>query len=378
MKKIGIITYHKHYNYGTMLQAYALQKKIDDLGYESEIINFKNDMSLSKGKLLALRIKRLGIYVKNRKKYMIMSRNKKNIEKKNKLFDEFYNTEMKVGTHFYKNTEELMKEPPLYDGYVVGSDQTWNPYASNGPEAFFLPFVSDSKKKGSYAPSVSVSSLTEMQKEKYKRLLEGFEYLSCREEAGAKIIEEIMERPVRLVLDPTFLLDRNDWKKISMEKKSEEKYILTYFLGEKKEHRNYVKELSAKLQYKIVSIPTTYIEMDDKLTEKEWIGPREFISLIENAEIVCTDSFHGMALSINFNKQFYVFCKTDDSIEESENSRLYNILSLFEISDRMIGLNDEVFEDIEEIDYNEVNHKLNIVREDSINYLKNMLENITK
>ena len=380
MKKIGIITYHNHNNYGTMLQAYALQTVIDDLGYEAENINFIPDTSLSKKELFFLRIKRLSVYVLERKKYITLHNNQKNFDVRNKEFAEFYQSNIKTGKVYYKNSDELMNNPPVYDGYVVGSDQTWNPYASNGPLAFLLPFVSESKKKGSYAPSVAVATLTDEQKERFIKYLSDFSCLSCREEEGSELLEKVLNREVTTVLDPTFLLSKDKWTEVFRDSDSNnnEKYILTYFLGEKKEHRYFLKELSKKTGLKIVSIPASYLEMRDKEVDKEWVGPSGFLQLIKNAEIVCTDSFHGTALSIVFNKNFYSFCKTADSTQTSENSRLYNVLNQFELSDRMIGLQTEVPDNLESIDYEKVNKILEKRKEESMDYLTNMLRKITE
>ena len=316
-----------------------------------------------------------------RKKYSAIYKNKKNLELRNKAFADFYESKIKTGNCFYKNTSEIMNNPPVYDGYVVGSDQTWNPYASYGPLAFLLPFVDDNKKKGSYAPSVAVSKLTDEQQSRFVKYLSNFNCLSCREKEGSVLLERILNREVKTVLDPTFLLDRDRWLEMTNDEKSEKnngRYIFTYFLGEKKEHRVFVKELSRKTGLKIVSIPASYLEMRDKEVEKEWVGPSGFLQLINNAEIVCTDSFHGTALSIVFNKNFYSFCKTADSTETSENSRLYNVLNQFELSDRMINLQTEVPDNLDDIDYEAVNKILEKRKNESMEYLINMLRRITE
>lgn len=379
MKTVGIMTYHKYYNYGTVLQAYALQKKIELLGYDSWIINFKQDNSVTGMELLVLRIKSIGRYIKNVNKYITENNNKKELERKCKEFDDFYRDNIKIKGEYYRNTKDMCANPPIYDAYVVGSDQTWNPYASKGPEAYLLPFVKDGKKKGSYGPSVAVLSLTEEQQEKYKRLLSDFAFLSCREKTGAELLENLLGRYVKPVLDPTFLLKKEEWSElIKNQNDNTEPYILTYFLGEKKEHRKFVKQLRDKTGYKIISIPTAYLEMADDTVQKEWCGPDRFLELIKNATIVCTDSFHGMALSINMNKDFYSFCKTSHSETTSENSRITDVLEKFGLGKRLVELDTPVPDVLESIDYDKVNSILKREREDSESYLKNMLETMTK
>ena len=188
MKTIGIITYHHYYNYGTMLQALALQEKVEQLGYQAELIDFKQDNSLSRYEMLKLRIKRMPVYIKERKKYRALADSREKIKEKNELFEQFYKTYLHVGKKKYTTTQQLMENPPVYDGYVVGSDQTWNPFVANSPEAFFLPFVENKSKKGSYGPSLAVKSLSDEKEKEYRKKLSNFSFLSCREQDGAQWI----------------------------------------------------------------------------------------------------------------------------------------------------------------------------------------------
>ena len=339
MKTIGIITYHHYYNYGTMLQAYALQKKIDLLGYCSELIDFKQNNTPSTLQLLGIRLRRLPAYIK-----------------------------------------ELKENPPAYDGYIVGSDQTWNPYVANNPEAFYLTFVTDSRKKGSYAPSLAVSHLNEQQKTMFRKRLQDFRFLSCRESAGAKLLEEAIGKPVVNVIDPTLLLNKSEWETVITEEPVGEKYILTYFLGEVKEHRDFVHELARRTGLKVIAIPVSYMDIIDPTFEKHWVGPDKFLSLIKNAEYVCTDSFHGTMFSINLGVDFFSFCKTKDAEKSSENSRLYSALELFGLSSRLVnGDNQEkLLCELPQIDYECVQVLLNNEREQAEVYLRNMLAGITE
>ena len=378
MKTIGIITYHHYYNYGTMLQALALVEKVKQLGYLAELIDFKQDNSLSKYEMIKLRIKRIPIYIKERKKYLILAKSKKKIEEKNDLFERFYKLFLHVGTKRYTTTEQLIENPPLYDGYVVGSDQTWNPFVANSPEAFFLPFVKNGLKKGSYAPSLAVKSLPEKKKEEYRKKLYDFSFLSCRELDGARLLSDIIQKEVKCVLDPTLLLNAKDWEKYCKYEIPKEPYILIYMLGEKLEHRKAIKKIQELTKWKIISIPAVYLEMGNDDYEKVWGGPEEFLSLIKGASLVCTDSFHGIMFSINFQRNFYAFCKNIDSEESSENSRLYSALNIFGLSNRIIHNMDNLDIENMNIDYDKVNSILDEQRKESMKYLENMLFEITK
>ncbi len=379
MKSVGIITYHHYYNYGTMLQAFALQRKVELMGYQSELIDFKQNNTPTAIQLLGIRIKRLPTYIKERKKYSILAGSKKKFTERNQAYEEFYKTYLKVGGEKYSSSDQLKANPPQYDGYVVGSDQTWNPYVANNPEAFYLSFVGDDHKKGSYAPSLAVSQLTIEQKQMFQQRLKNFRYLSCRESAGAKLLEETLGRAVSAVIDPTLLLDWEEWKEISSEESLDKPYILTYFLGDVKEHRNFVHRLAEKTGLKIIAIPVSYLDINDPLSEKRWVGPDKFLDLIRNAEYMCTDSFHGTMFSINFSIDFFSFCKTKDSEKSSENSRLYSALELFGLSDRLVNSSNEerMLKELSEIDYEAVHVVLNKEREKSDAYLKEMLAAIT-
>lgn len=380
MKSIGIITYHHYYNYGTMLQAYALQKRVEMMGYSSELINFKQNNLPTTMQLIGIRIRRIPAYLMEHKKYTTLAIAKEKFAERNRKYEEFYKKNLKVGSQYYTNSTQIKADPPKYDAYIVGSDQTWNPYVANNPEAFYLTFVTDNKKKGSYAPSIAVTQLTKEQQEMFCVRLAGFEFLSCRESTGAKLLSETLQRFVESVLDPTLLLDSEEWSVVSDDVDTSTPYILTYFLGDVLEHRDFVKKLSDKTGLKVLAIPVSYLDIDNSQYEKCWVGPGEFLTLIRNAEYVCTDSFHGTMFSINFGVKFYSFCKTKDAKKSSENSRLYSSLELFGLSNRLITLGNaaDELEKLDAIDYDSVYLILNQERKRSTEYLEKMLESITE
>lgn len=378
MKTVGIITYHHYYNYGTMLQALALQEKINSLGYQAELIDFKQNNSMSKFEMFKLRIRRLPVYIKKRKKYQVLAASRAKEKEKIDLFEKFYKDNLHVGEKKYTSTKELIDDPPAYDCYVVGSDQTWNPFVANSPEAFFLPFVSNKSKKGSYGPSLAVKSLSDKQEKKYREKLSDFAFLSCREQDGAQLLSRITQRKVKCVLDPTLLLTSKDWERYSEYDIPKEPYILVCFLGEKPEHRKAVERIRKLTNWEILSLPAAYLEMNSNDCKKIWGGPSEFLSLIRGASLVCTDSFHGTMFSINFQRNFFSFCKSDDSEKSSENSRLYSALDIFGLSNRIIHNMDNIDAKDIPVNYDNVTSILEEQRRDSTEYLENMLFEMTK
>lgn len=371
MKKIGIITYHHYYNYGTMLQALALQMKVEELGYKSEIIDFKQDNVLSNLDLIKLRFKRIGIYIKNFKKYYILESTRNKRSERNKKFEEFYKQYIKVSGHSYSSSEELEQNPPEYDGYIVGSDQTWNPNVGKSPDAFYLSFVKSRSKCGSYAPSVGLASLSPEQSKRMKQKLDHINYLSCREQLGSELLQKLTERKVITALDPTLLIESEKWRLLeNKEDAGLQKYILQYFLGDVPECRQFVRELSKRTKLPIVILPHSYLEVKNK--DSIYCGPDGFLRLIDNAEYVCTDSFHGMAFSINFHKNFFAFHKRKENETDSDNSRITDLLKRLDIEERLIK-DYKVPKDLA-VDYQKIEKKLYELKSDSLNYLKNMLE----
>lgn len=376
MKRVGIFTYHHYYNYGTMLQALSLQCAIERLGYSSELFDYSPYPKVKKVDLIKIRFKRAFVYIREMKRYITLLQSKNQILLREETFEEFYNSFVKKSKK-YDSYEDVLNNPPVYDAYIVGSDQTWNPMASNRPDIFYLPFIEDGEKKGSYAPSISLSSLTEEQECYLKEHLSDFSYLSCREFTGAKLLEKILSRNVTAVLDPTLLLEENDLAMYEKPIAIEEPYLLMYFLGDNIEHRYTAKKIAEKLGLKIVALPMAWLEMRDSEVTKIWGNPGEFLSLIKNASFVCTDSFHGTAYSVNYNVNFCSFYKMKSVDRKSENSRINDFLSLLDLEDRIISTMEEVDSMSVGIDYEKVNCLLSMQRKKSWDYLSAMLKNIT-
>lgn len=377
IKKVGIMTYFDFYNQGTMLQAYALEKKIIDYGYEAEIINYTLK---DKNKPLFLKIKykilHIFTYLKSTNKYFYNFINKEKIHLRNNKYKEFLKNKIKLSKNIYNSEEELRKSPPEYDIYMVGSDQTWNPYLQINSKAFYLDFVEDFEKKVTYAPSIGISNISEEKALEMKKYLVGIKHLSCRDYIGAELISKLVNRKVKKVLDPTLLINSNEWDKIIKKPNiKDEKYILCYFLGSNNTNIKFAEQLSKNVNIKIFYIYNDETVIDPKKSYLYDVGPSEFLYLIRNAEYVCTDSFHGTVFSIIYKKQFYSFTKKDDG-EKSDNNRIYELLNEFKLKDRYINKS-KIYDNINkrnEINYNEVYKILEEKKEESEKYLKSILK----
>lgn len=363
-KIIGIITFHRAINYGAILQTYALQKKIKELGVKCVIIDYRN-------KKLENRHKKIKFSdCKNMKdfiRYLLLSKNH-NI--KYDKFREFANKHFEVSTPFY-SLKDLREAEKKYDTFITGSDQVWNYQINDMDAAYFLEFTKDKSKKASYAASFGVSNIPNEYKQKYFELLNDFEYILVREKQGADIIRELLSREAQVVLDPTLLLSKEEWHSVAKEGYSavDGKYILIYAFGGSKNIWNLAENISKKTGYKIVCIANTY-KKSINIKYIKSAGPEEFLGLFKNAEYVITNSFHGTAFSINFNKQFFTEMLPDTM---GVNSRIEDILDLFRLDNRIITSSDASVIDIL-INYNEMNEILETERKKSMALLKNLIE----
>lgn len=332
-------------NYGGCLQAYALQKKINDLGYEVEQLNYTEYLSKK-------------ISIKNQlKKVIYFSRNKK--------FSEFKKNYLNIG----KKITDIKDDGSIY---IVGSDQIWNP---NIPfdirKNFFLSFVEDNERKNAYAASIGTDYLDGENPNiaRIQQYLSKFNMLTVREKTAEKIIRELNINNVETVLDPTLLLNMDEWLNETKDY-SNKNYMFVYTLGLNDKNDNYIDKLSKKLNLKIVDI-TYKKRFKNTLKVENGFGPIEFISAIKNSEFVITNSFHGTVFSILFHKEFVTITRGD------MNSRIFDLLNKLGLQNRIIK--EEELENLdnmpfENIDYNKVDDILKKEREKSIGILKKMLK----
>lgn len=362
---VAIITYQRAINYGAILQAYALQKIIKEFGNNCEIIDYRNEKLENKHK------KKKISECKNIKgliKYFLLY---KNTNKKHDKFREFSDKYLNLSNPMYSRTD-LIKNESKYDFFITGSDQVWNYKINDMDTTYFLDFVKNKSKKKSYAASFGLSEIPLEYKQTYKDLLSDFDSILIREKQGAKLIEELASKESTVVLDPTMLLSKKEWLTLSNKVQTlNDKYILVYAFGGSRNIKDLALNISYKTGYKIFWISNTY-KYNSKIKFIKSAGPEEFLSLFNNAEYIITNSFHGTAFSINFNKQFFT-----ELLDQATgvNSRLEDILELFNLDKRRI-LSSEVSVIESQIDYETVNAKLEEERKKSIYLLKHSIENV--
>lgn len=387
IKKVGIVSCYFKHNYGSMLQAYATQKILDNMGIENETINIDENIDFSNGKKKYYMSQILNFgFIKSKFGMIKLKLDKKinkklgkDIEVRDKKYEEF----KKVFrlTKAYKDYKELnQKAKDDYSSVLVGSDQLWLP-VNIVADYYTLNWVPDEINKISYATSFGVSIIPEKYKEKYKKFLSRIDNLSTREETGIKLIKELVNKEATLVCDPTILLNKDEWMEIqAKEPIIEGAYILCYFLGKNIEHRKFAERLKEKTGYKIVSLnhADEYVKYSDEFCDEAPydVGPAEWINLIRNAKYVCTDSFHGTVFSLINNVKFFTFERySNKNSKVSTNSRIYSLLDIMNLKERILKGTENVDDVLNlNIDFGRVNKKLEEFRKDSKKFLEKALE----
>lgn len=359
--KIGILTFHSPINYGAILQAYALQKylKTQHPTFSVENLNFKTIKHVEKYNILLPFRRNIIIYLY--KQLFVLLRYPQ-LKLRKKRFIDFSNEELTL-TQRYLTEKDFLTNVPVNDRYIVGSDQVFHP-SSEYLEAYYLNFEKGAAKKIAYAPSFGISTFNEHIEKKIKPYLEDFDYLSCREIDGANFMSSILTKNISVVLDPIFLLSPEQWMDMAVKPKNGEKYIFVYDLNGGYNLLEIAKKVKKETGFKIIC-QTQFANHYYKDCEQIYnSGPREFISLIANAEYVITDSFHGTAFSILFNKKQFIY-----DAKPHASGRIRSIMEIAGISDRLIEHNDFnkfVFERKSEVNFKD----LNILVVSSKEYLK--------
>ena len=366
--KIGILTWLHNGNYGSILQAYALQKALRNQGYQTENIdyapsNVKKVENLIKNKnSLKLFLEKWDAYCAKK-----VAGSPRELSEKQKKFEDFRENYINI-TRRYSSPKEVATIDGEFDAYICGSDQIWSPVLLN--PVFYFDFLSDTERKIAYACSFGVSSIKGKKATKITNYLNRFDYISVRESSGCEIVKNLTGKVVPVMPDPTLLLQRTDWDKVSRYNLNLNNYIFCYFLSWNEEYWKYVENVSQQLGYQIVIVPSvkqTY-QVDAKILKN--IGPEEWVGLVKNASYVITDSFHGTVFSIIYNKPFTVLKRFSDDNPRSQNSRIYTLLEHYNLTNRL-GINTDIF-NLQE--YTKVNSQVEYDRRYALEWLNNVLK----
>jgi hypothetical protein len=373
MRKIGILTFHWANSFGAILQACALNKLLIDMGYDAEIINFLPGLRLVTSRVikpheLARKYSAMGFslirgaysasgeainYIFDFKEYLCRDR----------LFGDFRKKFMKISPQVVNDVSELKKTCQEYDACLVGSDQVWNPeYLHHSDFAYLLPFKLKETKKIAFSASlgVDISSIPLSLIKLYKAALSDFSLISLRERKQSSALSSLIGKEIHHTLDPTLLVDKEQFETImGMNIPGIDKYVLIYNI-------DFTTLPLAKKIVEILKLPAIIysrpplLPITRRLTFSRYfkgapyfssLGPREFLGLIRNAEFIITDSFHGSALSILFQKQFVTLIA---GLNVKTQQRILDLLEQFKLNKRL--LSEKSFHYLSKIIYKPINY----------------------
>lgn len=350
--KIGLITFHDTNNFGSYLQTYGLYKKICDLGYECDIIDYQCESIVNR------EIPKPFRFTLNPKQLIIEVLLKPSLRKKYKNLLTFLHKYMKLSERVFKDNIKCISDK--YDKFFVGSDIVWGMDIVANDTTYFLDFVDQDHKKYAFASSIG-NPWTVAQKVLIKPCLQTFNRIAVRENESADWIEELIGTRPDVVCDPTMLIEPIEWQKYASTKYSGQKYVLVYFPTE-------ANLIAAKAYSKEHGIPCYVINNSLPLKGVKNVNPLtmgDFLSLFLNATFVCTGSYHGMLFSIYFNREFAYF-------NRAHKSRMNTLAHKLGVLDREGTENDVI--KMQLIDYQKVNKAVEEYRTYSTVVLKDMLE----
>lgn len=349
--KAGIITITNGENYGNRLQNYAVQEALKDIGLIPETIHKTTNVFNSEdiSFIWKLRIKHILHY---------------HITKEEKRILNFYRF-----THKYikKSRFIIDKNVPAeleqeYQYFIAGSDQVWNPYFDYCTKENFLTFT-EHDKKIAFSPSIAVTRIPKEREADFRNWISDFRLLSVRESQGAEIIYQLCGRKAEVLCDPTIYLSAQKWRKLEKKVKSIKKpYILTYFLGEcPKELRKRIDQMAQNKKREVFCLQTP---------EHYSIAPDEFLYLVDHADCVFTDSYHGTIFSLIFHTPFWVFTRKENFVDMS--SRIDDLLSAFHMKDRLWNSSTDL--GIFQIDFTESDRIITQLQKKIYGFLKKIYE----
>ena len=355
--KIKTITCHDVYNYGASLQAYALQTYLEKQGHEVEIIDYMPDYRPRRYRFFHLnnkkgRLGKIASYVPLLEPFCALWRNKKNFKfyNRKRKFDLFKKERLKVTDVCYHNVKELTSNKPDADLYIAGSDQIWNSLYDNGRDAaYYCAFENNPQKCISYAASFGADHIHPDYVSFVQKELKNFKSISVRESSGKQIVESLGLN-AEAVLDPVFLLDREDWESLCTNDRTGDYLLLYDFLQNDPQVKSLALRIAKERHLKIYSLndlkACKYADVNINNA-----GPIDFLEYIRGAKFVISTSFHATAFSVIYEKDFYTF----PLIGHNNSSRMRDILQLLNLQDRLI--HEGKFMPLEGIDWNYVNEK---------------------
>ena len=304
----------------------------------------------------------------------------RNVDLRNACFDRFSQEYFHLSP-YCKNREELKAMANNYSAFVVGSDQLWR--TDSVEHGYYtLEWVPDNICKIAYSTSLGIKKVPWFQRKKNRWFMKRFNYMALREKSACDLVYKLIGREIQVVLDPTLLFTGEQWMHIQQEKPlTNGKYIFCYLLGNNPQQRLFISEVQKRTGLKIVALQhlDEYIPSDEGFANETPydVGPAEFLNYVRNSEYIFTDSFHCSAFSILYKKNFFVFSRFSENAMQNTNTRIDNLLSLTNLSQRKIDTKKNIDNLLSmPLDYVDVDERLEILRKSSLAYLEQALKGI--
>lgn len=343
---IGVVTFHRAYNYGVCLQAFATTYFLKEQGFCVELIDYTNPYEQRIQKWSYKENNRISGYLTSLLKNLLLG-------KKRYYQRGFGHIAQCYPLTRQRYTHKAQLDALEYDVLIAGSDQIWNAQITNGIDDVFLLRFGHAKRRISIASSMGSSTLTQAERQLFQAALTSFQAISVREDFARQQLQPLTDTPVQTLMDPTFLLDRAAWLRCmgqtSKYAGTTERYILTYLIApDKNAYRARVKAYADKLNCPVWTIQ--YSNYTWKESNRKILGatPADFIALMANAELVLTDSFHGTAFSVNLRRNFVAFTHSTNPV------RVRTLLQRIGLDDRL----DMPAEHYRPVDYTDCNPRL--------------------
>lgn len=372
--KVILTTVFSAFNYGSSLQALAGKRIIEKTGYECELVKLKSlikGRDVRIGKLMSILFRSIFLNKNNSLKTYNNSYNKTLVEGTECKFFNFTDTYLKPQEVTYGELKRMAEESIAC---FSGSDQIWNSSTLYVDPLYYLRFAPQYKRVA-LSPSFGRDFIADYNKEKMRKWIIDYPYLSVREDSGVKLIKELTGRDATHLLDPTLIINSEEWKSILCIEDKPNDYILAYFLDEPSDYaKKCLKKLKEKLDCKILAIPYKFEYMDysDSIIAA---GPKEFVELVANAKVVCTDSFHGTVFAINMHTPFFTYEREYGSANK-QSERVLSILRKVDMLDRYQPKN--VVEELNNLDFEHSEEILNAERKKAYDYVNNAINSIKK
>ena len=370
-KKVSIITLQYVDNFGSVLQTYATEYLFRKAGADAEIVDLTRANWTFEAQLesaMDCYHRQLGKFNNPLADLLLRKSWTARYKKAHSVFERFRSRYVHL-SRTYADGEDLAKNPPEADIYCSGSDQIWNlEYNGDTFREYFLSYAPENKIRTALSSSFGMTALTEEEEDRIRPYVMKYDMISVREASALDIIRKVGFQGGVHLLDPTLIMDSNDWKReLPVPDNRHGKYVLVYQLNYNPEMIRFAKALAKEKGLKVICI-TQILKV--RLSGVKVISAPEvdeFLSLIRNAGYVITDSFHGTAFSLNFGRQFYIFYPPNYS------TRLQSILELTGNLDRVVNKTDQEMFALPSIDYASVNEVLKAEREKAQDFVDRVL-----